>query len=82
MLTRPLHDQPSLYGPYTRSSLIQRALSRAQVEPSFRSGIAVEMLGGIVMVVSNLFVIGLARVASKMQDPFGNDIEDLSVRTL
>ena len=22
MLTRPLHDQPSLYGPYTRSSLI------------------------------------------------------------
>ena len=53
-----------------------------QVQSDVEVRLGAECLGALIVYVSLMFVLGLARVAVKLQDPFGSDIEDLSVRPL
>ena len=40
-----------------------------------------DVLSGIIVLVQSIFVIGLRLLGQKMADPFGDDLEDLSVLT-
>lgn len=52
-----------------------RALQTLSAAPSS----ADEIIGAVIVVISNLFVVGLSKVAYKLHDPFDSEIEDLSV---
>lgn len=41
----------------------------------------VEVLNGIIVFLQCVFVIGLRLLGQKMVDPYGDDLEDLSVKT-
>lgn len=47
--------------------------------PADRPYYAEEVIGGLFVLISNLFVVGLQRMALKLHDPFDAEIEDLSV---
>ena len=39
------------------------------------------MISAIIVFLNCLFILGLVGVAGKLVDPFGTDVEDLSVRS-
>ena len=45
------------------------------------SSIGIEVLNGIIVFLQCIFVIGLRLIGQKMADPYGDDHEDLSVKT-
>ncbi|GFH51254.1 hypothetical protein CTEN210_07730 [Chaetoceros tenuissimus] len=45
------------------------------------SSIGIEILNGIIVLLQCIFVIGLRLIGQKMADPYGDDHEDLSVKT-
>ena len=45
------------------------------------SDIALDCLSGVIVLVQCIFVIGLRTLGTNMIDPYGEDLEDLSVIT-
>ena len=43
--------------------------------------LTIDFLNGIIVVLQSIFVVGLQFLGKKMMDPFGDDVEDLSVMT-
>jgi hypothetical protein len=38
-----------------------------------------DLMGGLIVFLQNVFVIGLCLLGQMMSDPYGNDVQDLSI---
>ena len=57
---------------------LENAVSSGWGEDSHWS---IELVNGIMVLIQSIFVVGLRLLGQKMIDPFGLDVEDLSVIT-